>query len=354
MTTISLTGNTINPKREEIQSNSTFSTVLTNEPLTIDMSEKLSLTEGSENGETSISDTMTKFQKIKNKIIEGQEFAKDKVVPKAIFALDLVYGGIFSIINNVVFSSVDIFDRAESFIDKLKGKENSPGSVDDIRDSQTIKSLEEYPDYVKILDARHASADPDVKAIYDKYEKHIKISNIYAYKSSSYYSHSKDITVCASEDSEERPKAGGRYFHEVGHLIDDKMAIGTAFASNKKSFTTALKTDFDNYVNNYMKKNNIADRVAAYVAIGNMMSGKDCDDYKNVSDIFGGLSGNMAKGQWGHSNEYWKGHRHSVNNEAFASMFEVSMNGNEKALKNVKEMLPLSYEAFLTMLKNDI
>ena len=353
MSTIPSTASSVTPTIENITKNQPAIQVADKIP-TIDTIEKLSLDGVSKNEENSVSDTLTNFQKIKNQIVNTAEFVAKKVGEKAVVAIDVIGGGVGFVVNRVVTSSLDVCEKVGDFLDKIKGKENSPGSVDDIKDPDTIIRLKENPDYVKILDVRHANANPDVKAIYDKYEKHIKISNILAFQAAAYYPASREITLCASEDSKDHPKAGHLYFHEVGHFIDDKMTIGIGYASSNKKFNNLLRTDFDNYINNYMKENNIVEREDAYMAVGKMMSGQDCDEYRNVSDIFGGLSENMAGGRWGHSNDYWKGTRYAVNNEAFANMFEASMNGNENTLKYMKEMLPTAYEAFLTMIKNHI
>lgn len=296
-----------------------------------------------------IDDVKEKIEQGVGFIKDGAGFVKDKVAEGA----KAVQEGVTSI------ASIpgEIVDKISDSYDDFSGKEqvNNPGSVDDIRDSETVEKLEANPEYVSILDKRHDNADQDTKALYDKYEKYIKIADLDTTETARYSRGAgQNITVNATEDSKDRPSAGTTYYHEIGHLIDDRMKVGTGYASENKEYSNALKNDFNNYVDNYMKENGISDRDQAYAAIGKMMNGSDRDEYRGVSDLYGGLSDNKAKGGWGHSQEYWNSNPQALNREAFANMFEVSMGGNENSLKYMKEMFPTAYEEFQKMVKNDL
>ena len=223
--------------------------------------------------------------------------------------------------------------------------------IDDIKDSKTAKMLKENTEYTDLLEERYNNADPRVRALYDKYEKDIKLSDIDTQDTARYNSFWGDITVNMTEDSKPRPSAGTTYYHEVGHLMDDKLKLFGSVSGNE-AFTNALHKDVDDYVNKYMEEHpDIKSKEDAYAAIGQMMNGFDADKYRGVSDVYGGLTENQAKGRWGHSNDYWEGSKTAVNKEAFANMFEVSMGGDPEALKHMKEMFPTAYEEFINMVE---
>ncbi len=244
---------------------------------------------------------------------------------------------------------------------------NKPGSVDDIADMDTRDRLTARPEYVALLDQRHTNAVPAVKAIYDKYEKDIKVSNAETGNTARYNPVGKEITVNATEDMAYNPKPGDVYFHEVGHLMDNRFGSKNAaaealrngnagnvstdyvYASNNEKFKTALRTDFDNYVNKYMEDNNIENRDDAYSRIGREKISHY--NYKSISDIYGGLSDKKCQGYWGHSRDYWNSASESfdpVSCEAFAHMFSASMGGG-KQIEVMREMLPTAYDEFLQM-----
>lgn len=266
--------------------------------------------------------------------------------------------------DNKIFggAGVDTINTGGGKNEIYDGGENGPinpadyGSIDGIKDKNTIRKMVENPDFLKILENRYDNADTTAKALYDQFKDKIKVSDIDTQETARYQSFGGDVTVNISEDAKDRPSAGTTYYHEVGHLMDDqiKNGQGNGYASDSEKFGNALKTDFDNYVNKYMEDNGITDKNQAYSAIGKMMNGPDCDKYRGVSDVYGGLSENQARGAWGHDNKYWNGNDKAVNHEAFANMFEVAMGGDKDALKHMQEMLPTAYAEFLTMAEGAI
>ena len=118
---------------------------------------------------------------------------------------DKIGDGIVSAYFGVSKTSKDLIDKVG---DTFSRKENGPGMTDDIKDKESVARLEQYPEYLAVLEARYQDADPLVKALYDKYEKYIKVSNVEAYGTARYCEADEDITVYAIGDTKSKPKGG--------------------------------------------------------------------------------------------------------------------------------------------------
>ena len=68
-----------------------------------------------------------------------------------------------------------------------------------------------------------------------------------------------------------------------------------------------------------------------------------------VSDLFGGMSNNKAKGRYGHNNSYWK-KPGALEREAFAHFFGTIARSDEEKFLLLYKYFPLSMDAFLEML----
>ena len=230
-----------------------------------------------------------------------------------------------------------------------------------IKEPKTAKTLKENIDYTSILEERYKNADPRVRVFYDKHKKDIIIFDVDTQVTARYSPSQGNVTVNITEDARHRPSAGTTYYHEIGHLMDDKLK-DEGCASENKVFTNALRKDVEDFVTKYCEEHkdsvtkymeehkDVTEKDAAYAVVGELMSGSDSDKYRGVSDVYGGLTENKAQGSWGHSNEYWT-RKYAVNREAFANMFEVSMGGDPEALKHMKDMLPTAYEEFIKMVE---
>ena len=227
----------------------------------------------------------------------------------------------------------------------------------------------------------------------------------------SYYtSGSKSIYLDVPSDMNDKVPPGRTYFHEVGHLMDDAAFTlddtnpyqnidNRRMMSDNYEFREAIENDFQNYVDNYKKEhkdeishitkycegydvtasdkdkvindyiNNLdpeirekysTEDIVTYRLIRDMMmenvpkeenGGKtNIELYETTSDIFGGLTDNICRGYWGHSNDYWNGSDSAITSEMFAHMFQTSMN-NDEELQKLKEIFPTSYEKFMEMVK---
>ena len=69
----------------------------------------------------------------------------------------------------------------------------------------------------------------------------------------------------------------------------------------------------------------------------------------SVSDIVGGLTKNTVQGGWGHSKEYWRYQKPSV--EAMAHMFEAKFMKGER-LEPFKKYFPTAYQKFEDAIKS--
>ena len=228
----------------------------------------------------------------------------------------------------------------------------------------------------------------------------------------SYYTHgSRSVYLDVPSDMNDKVPPGRTYFHEVGHLMDDaaftlddnklyqKTGDDRRMMSDNYEFREAIENDFQNYVDNYKKehKDEIShitkycegydvtasdkdkvindyiqnldpeirekystEDIVTYRLIRDMMmenipkeenGGKtNIELYETTSDIFGGLTDNICRGVWGHSNDYWNGSDSAITSEMFAHMFQTSMN-NDEELQKLKEIFPTSYDKFMEMVK---
>lgn len=139
----------------------------------------------------------------------------------------------------------------------------------------------------------------------------------------------------------------GKYtttFHEIGHCID---RAGRNLSYKTPNFKNALKSDFENVVNAYMKEYNVSQE-AAYSLIGSAL--KD-DKYHAVSDIVGGLTGNRCRGRYGHEARYWE-RENALEKEAFAHFFEAYARNDVEKIDVLLQMFPSASEEFLRLLED--
>lgn len=222
-------------------------------------------------------------------------------------------------------------------------------AIDNISDKKTVDFFKKNPAYAEVINKRHENADPAVRAAYEKMESSIKVANG-DHSGGAYYTPSqKAVYLNKTKDMKQGDDHNARtYYHEVGHLMDDKMS-DKGYLSDNKEFGSALKTDFNNYVQSYMDENNVS-RSSALKAIGQSMRGKDYMDFVGASDLAGGLSGGAAQGRFGHSQGYWRGN--ALNHEAFAHFFEAGMGGTKAQQENLKKMFPTAHAQFMQWIQD--
>ncbi len=74
--------------------------------------------------------------------------------------------------------------------------------------------------------------------------------------------------------------------------------------------------------------------------------------YSEVSDLLGGLTGNIA-GK-GHDEAYWKRDGTKVEKEAFAHFFAASLNGDSNRKEIMKEYFPAAFQRYEEMVRDEL
>ena len=97
-----------------------------------------------------------------------------------------------------------------------------------------------------------------------------------------------------------------------------------------------------------MGKHSLTKRTDAYSLISTEVMG---NKYNAVSDLMGGLSGNRARGNWGHKRSYWST-KGALEQEAFAHMYEAQFSADKYAL--MQKYFPSALAEFEKLLKGVI
>jgi hypothetical protein len=200
--------------------------------------------------------------------------------------------------------------------------------------------------YKDQLEYRISNAvEPAVSQLYQKYIDKIKVAEDLYNDTAHYNPFFNHIKYNAALDGMDPRGAGSVYFHEVGHLIDDRSDwFGNKSTDWSYDFYDSLKSDFDNYV----KSKGCASVQDAYDEINNWLW-TDGDMKAGVSDIIRGLSGEEI-GKWGHEMKYYN--KGSIAKEAFANFFEAGMSDTSVKLDYIKEVFPNAYENYMKMIND--
>jgi uncharacterized protein YukE len=204
----------------------------------------------------------------------------------------------------------------------------------------------------EILNYRHDNAvEPEVKKLYDQYKSGIDINNK-KYKGTAHYNTFwNEINYNEANDTKDPRGPGSVYYHEVGHLIDDKSDWnGDTSTDNDYKFSEKLGSDYNNYVKKVMEEQGYTKKEDAYNYINTWLW--DSPDSKSgVSDIMNGLSNGKCCGRWAHDSSYYSDD--SIANESFAHFFEAGMEASPEKLNYIKEVFPSAYEEFIKMVKKE-
>ena len=114
--------------------------------------------------------------------------------------------------------------------------------------------------------------------------------------------------------------------HEIGHTVD----YNNKWLSSSNTFIKSIQLD----KNNVLKYQDIYKKMI-----------KDNSDYRELSDIIGGMTNNKAVGRYKHEKKYWK-KTGKLEKEIFAQMFTMAGNNDIKQLELFQKYLPNTFKEF--------
>lgn len=212
-------------------------------------------------------------------------------------------------------------------------------------------SVEEL--YEDVLEDREKNAvDENTKKLYQKYKSKIKI-NSDDYDETAHYQPLKNhINYNLEEDYENERGAGSTYYHEVGHLVDDRSdCFGNTSTDARYDFYESLNKDLDSWIKNRMREKGYTDIQDAYDDLSEWLW-TDPDHKSGVSDIVKGLTNGQARGRWGHDSDYYNDS--SIAKEAFAHFFEAGMCSDSSKIDYIKELFPSAYNEYQKMVADEL
>lgn len=119
--------------------------------------------------------------------------------------------------------------------------------------------------------------------------------------------------------------------HEIGHTVD----YNNKWLSSNNLFIKAIHLD----------KNNILRHQDTYKKLI-----KDNNNYRELSDIIGGMTNNKVVGRYKHKNKYWK-KAGKLEKEMFAQMFTMAGNNDIKQLELFQKYLPNTFKEFDNLIR---
>ncbi|MCI8362265.1 MAG: hypothetical protein HFJ41_03905 [Clostridia bacterium] len=114
--------------------------------------------------------------------------------------------------------------------------------------------------------------------------------------------------------------------HEIGHTVD----YNNKWLSSSNTFIKSIQLD----KNNVLKYQDIYKKMI-----------KDNSDYRELSDIIGGMTNNKVVGRYKHEKKYWK-KTGKLEKEIFAQMFTMAGNNDIKQLELFQKYLPNTFKEF--------
>jgi hypothetical protein len=215
------------------------------------------------------------------------------------------------------------------------------GVFDTLREHEPISVSQLKSEYKTDLLDMLSQSDGRIQRIFLKHADKVAFINENA--AGTGVTEKKGIRVNLKKD---KNNSRGKYtttFHEIGHCID---RAGGNLSYKTPDFKTALKSDFENVVNAYMKEYNVSQE-EAYLLIGNALK---ADKYHAISDMAGGLTGNRCRGRYGHETGYWD-RDNALEKEAFAHFFEAYARNDVEKIDILSQIFPSAREEFLKLLE---
>lgn len=119
--------------------------------------------------------------------------------------------------------------------------------------------------------------------------------------------------------------------HEIGHTID----YNNKWLSSTNYFIKAIQLD----------KSNVLKHQDIYKTLI-----KNNSNYRELSDIIGGMTNNKVVGRYKHENKYWK-KSGKLEKEMFAQMFTMAGNDDIKQLQLFQKYLPNTFKEFDNLIR---
>lgn len=233
---------------------------------------------------------------------------------------------------------------SSSGISEDTAESGSSGSSSDPTAGMTYEEILEYR-------AEHA-VDENTRRLYEEYLRKIRINDDNYDGTAHYNPFWNHINYDADEDAENPRGPGCTYFHEVGHLIDDRSDWnGHTSTDWSYDFYDCLQADVNNWIQACMRRNGYTDINDAYDDLSAWLW-TDADMKNGISDLVNGLTDGDACGRWGHDSNYYDSS--SIPHEAFAHFFEAGMAADPAKLDYIKEMFPTAYAEFQQMIQDEL
>lgn len=188
-------------------------------------------------------------------------------------------------------------------------------------------------DYYKTVRKKFSNGSQIAKKVFNKF---VPKNSVASYKTfnGAYYENGK-VYLNIDVDIENFRGMCASWFHEHGHLIDEKAGC----ISKDKVFYRLLEEDYNRVVENG-KRYGASDEFV-FDALGREM--QSMRKHSAVSDLFNAFSENKIKGSGWHRPKYWDSWE-KYTSEAFAHMYEAQF--DKVRYKEMKKYFPEALKYF--------
>lgn len=203
--------------------------------------------------------------------------------------------------------------------------------------------------YTDALEQHYAAGNQTAQAVFERYVQPGSVADGAFSGTPHFDSRIQKVKMNFAADMKDPRGPATTFFHEHGHFVDFTSCAGSGYTSlQTPDFGDALKKDFEAYVKATMKANGTRKKTDAYTVIARELMDAD---HNAISDLFGGLSRNKARGNYGHATRYWT-YYGMLEKEAFAHMFAAQFDAGRYAL--MQKYFPTALAEFEKLLKGVI
>lgn len=203
--------------------------------------------------------------------------------------------------------------------------------------------------YTDALEQHYAAGNQTAQAVFERYVQPGSVADGAFSGTPHFDSRIQKVKMNFAADMKDPRGPATTFFHEHGHFVDFTSCAGSGYTSLRTpDFGNALKNDFEAYVKAAMKANGTRKKTDAYTIIARELMDAD---HNAISDLFGGLSRNKARGNYGHATRYWT-YSGMLEKEAFAHMFAAQFDAGRYAL--MQKYFPTALAEFENLLKGVI